>query len=176
MPALWMAQPTYRHKPQARKGKQSKKLRKGIGSMNFSRKHEVDGYDIRYSDVPGNECFALVNGELVDVSEYDWKDFDGFIDAVIEEYERGIEYLEKVIQAHLHGYWYMKIKYGQEEERFLKIAEKRLEELKAKRPSVKAFVVWEDFEENINCGIFNTYSDLKEWSKADYIFRILDVV
>ena len=51
-------------------------------------KYEVDGYVIQYSDQPNYEWHALVNGELVDVSGYEWKDFDEFIDVVIEEYQK----------------------------------------------------------------------------------------
>ena len=51
-------------------------------------KYEVDGYTIQYSDQPNYEWYAVVNGELVDVSGYEWKDFDEFIDAVIEEYQK----------------------------------------------------------------------------------------
>ena len=50
-------------------------------------KYEVDGYTIQYSDVPNYEYYAVVNGVLVDVSEYEWEDFDEFIDVVIEEFE-----------------------------------------------------------------------------------------
>ena len=53
-----------------------------------NRKYKVDGYVIQYSDQPNYEWQALVNGELVDVSEYDWEDFDGFVEAVIEEYKK----------------------------------------------------------------------------------------
>lgn len=51
-------------------------------------KYEVDGYTIQYSDQPNYEWYALVNGEFVDVSGYDWNDFDGFIEAVIEEFQK----------------------------------------------------------------------------------------
>ena len=51
-------------------------------------RYEVDGYTIQYSDQPNYELHALVNGELVDVSEYEWEDFDGFVEAVIEEYHK----------------------------------------------------------------------------------------
>ena len=50
--------------------------------------YEVDGYTIQYSEQPNYEWFALVNGEFVDVSGYDWEDFDGFIEAVIEEFQK----------------------------------------------------------------------------------------
>jgi len=53
-----------------------------------NRKYEVDGYTIQYSEQPNYEWFALVNGEFVDVSGYDWEDFDGFIEAAIEEYQK----------------------------------------------------------------------------------------
>lgn len=87
-----------------------------------------------------------------------------------------IDYLEKIIQAHLHGYWYIRIKYGKKEEELIQIADKRMEELKAICPSPVTFVVWEDFNKNIICSIFDSYSDFKEWSEASYIFRILDVL
>ena len=51
-------------------------------------KYEVDGHVIQYSDVPNYEYYAVVNGVLVDVSEYEWSDFDGFVEAVIEEYQK----------------------------------------------------------------------------------------
>ena len=51
-------------------------------------KYEVDGYTIQYSDQPNYEWYAVVNGEFVDVSEYEWSDFDGFVEAVIEEYQK----------------------------------------------------------------------------------------
>lgn len=51
-------------------------------------KYEVDGYTIQYSDQPNYEWYALVNGKFVDVSGYDWKDFDGFVEAVIEEFQK----------------------------------------------------------------------------------------
>ena len=51
-------------------------------------KYEVDGYVIQYSDQPNYEWYALVNGEFVDVSGYEWEDFDGFVEAVIEEYQK----------------------------------------------------------------------------------------
>src|SRR5690606_38936668 len=86
------------------------------------------------------------------------------------------DYLERIIQHHLNGYWFMRIKYSQKEERFLQTAKKHLEKLKEICPSPPTFVVWDDFEENINCGIFDSYSDFQEWSQADYIFRILDVL
>lgn len=50
-------------------------------------KYEVDGFVIQYSDVPNYEYYAVVNGVLVDVSEYEWSDFDGFVESVIEEYQ-----------------------------------------------------------------------------------------
>ena len=53
-----------------------------------NRKYEIDGYTIQYSDVPNYEYYAVVNGVLVDVSEYEWSDFDGFVEAVIEEYQK----------------------------------------------------------------------------------------
>src|SRR5690606_38924819 len=84
------------------------------------------------------------------------------------------ECLEGAIQANLHGYWSMRIKFGEEGERFLQKAENLLEELK-KHQIQTTFVVWEDFEENILCAVFDSYSDFQEWSQADYIFRILDV-
>lgn len=52
-------------------------------------KYEVDGYTIQYSDIPSYEWYAVINGEFVDVSEYEWEDFDGFVEAVIEEYQNG---------------------------------------------------------------------------------------
>src|SRR5690606_38108498 len=51
-------------------------------------KYTVDGYTIQYSDAPNYEWCAVVNGEFVDVSEYEWNDFDGFIEAVIMEYQK----------------------------------------------------------------------------------------
>lgn len=51
-------------------------------------KYEVDGYVIQYSDQPNYEWYAVVNGEFVDVSDYEWEDFDEFIDVVIEEYQK----------------------------------------------------------------------------------------
>ena len=51
-------------------------------------KYEVDGYTIQYSDQPNYEWYALVNGKFVDVSGYEWEDFDGFVEAVIEEYQK----------------------------------------------------------------------------------------
>lgn len=53
-----------------------------------SGRYEVDGYVIQYSDVPNYEYYAVVNGVLVDVSRYEWEDFDGFVEAVIEEYQK----------------------------------------------------------------------------------------
>lgn len=53
-----------------------------------SGRYEVDGYVIQYSDVPNYEYYAVVNGVLVDVSGYEWEDFDGFVEAVIEEYQK----------------------------------------------------------------------------------------
>ena len=53
-----------------------------------NRKYEVDGYVIQYSDQPNYEWYAVVNDKLVDVSEYEWSDFDGFVEAVIEEYQK----------------------------------------------------------------------------------------
>ena len=51
-------------------------------------KYEVDGFVIQYSGHPNYECYAIVNGEFVDVSEYEWEDFDGFVEAVIEEFQK----------------------------------------------------------------------------------------
>ena len=51
-------------------------------------KYEVDGYTIQYSDKPNYEWYAVVNGVLVDVSEYEWSDFDGFVEAVIKEFQK----------------------------------------------------------------------------------------
>lgn len=84
------------------------------------------------------------------------------------------ECLEGAIQAHLQGYWTALIKYGKEEEKVLQTAENLLEELK-KYQIQTTFVVWDDFDKNIHCAIFDSYSDFQEWSQADYIFRILDV-
>src|SRR5690606_25915517 len=47
-----------------------------------NRKYEVDGHTIQYSEQPNYEWYAIVNGKLVDVSGYEWEDFDGFIEAV----------------------------------------------------------------------------------------------
>jgi len=51
-------------------------------------KYEVDGYVIQYSDQPNYEWYAVVNDKLVDVSEYEWRDFNGFVEAVIEEFQK----------------------------------------------------------------------------------------
>ena len=84
------------------------------------------------------------------------------------------ECLEGAIQALLQGYWTALIKYGKEEEKVLQTAEDLLEELK-KHQIKTTFVVWDDFDKNIHCALFDSYSDFQEWSQADYIFRILDV-
>lgn len=57
-----------------------------------NRKYEVDRHTIQYSDQPNYEWYAVVNGKLVDVSGYEWEDFDGFVEAVIEEYQKGRKY------------------------------------------------------------------------------------
>lgn len=44
--------------------------------------------DIQYSSEPNYEWYAIVNGVFVDVSEYDWEDFDGFVDACVKEYQK----------------------------------------------------------------------------------------
>lgn len=43
---------------------------------------------IQYSDVPNYEYYAVINGVLVDVSGYEWNDFDEFIEATVEEYKK----------------------------------------------------------------------------------------
>lgn len=43
--------------------------------------------DIQYSSEANYEWYAIVNGVFVDVSEYDWEDFDGFVEVCIEEYQ-----------------------------------------------------------------------------------------
>lgn len=53
-----------------------------------NRKYEVDRHTIQYSDQPNYEWYAVVNDKLVDVSGYEWEDFDGFVEAVIEEYQK----------------------------------------------------------------------------------------
>lgn len=64
------------------------KMKKADFLKVINGKYEADGYVIQYSNQPNYEWYALVNGELVDVSEYEWSDFDGFVEAVIEEYQK----------------------------------------------------------------------------------------
>ena len=48
----------------------------------------VPALEILYSTHENHEWYAIVNGELVDVSAHDWDDFDGFVEAVHEEYKK----------------------------------------------------------------------------------------
>ena len=88
----------------ARKGKQSKKLRKGIGSMNLNTCH-MTVTELKHLDG------LLKENRKEEAKEY-----------IISTKQ---DYLKRIIQAHLHGYWFMRIKYSQKEERFLQTAEKR---------------------------------------------------
>lgn len=44
--------------------------------------------DIQYSSESNYEWYAIVNGVFVDVGEYNWEDFDGFVDACVKEYQK----------------------------------------------------------------------------------------
>lgn len=64
--------------------------------MNFEKRHKIiapstgsyPSIEIEYSDEQGKETIAKVNGIEVDVSDYEWNDFDGFIEACVEEWQK----------------------------------------------------------------------------------------
>lgn len=54
-------------------------------------------FTVEYSDHIGYEYYAIVNDVLVDVSDYEYVDHDGFIDAALEEFQKTQGINEKIL-------------------------------------------------------------------------------